>query len=871
MAANPWPLVGREREIGSLEGALAAGGAVVVGEAGVGKTRLVDEAVARHRKSVVVVTTTEAAQDIPLAAFAPLLGSDARRGALHDRIGHAVRVVEEAVGDGVLFVDDAHHLDGASTALLAQLVTSAGTAVVATVRTPPDPPPEVVALWKDARLERVEVGPLSRDTTATLVSAVLGEGVDVALLDRLWKLSQGNVLFLRELVLSALEARGRGEPGERIPLSALDDPGRRLRELVGARVARLEPDLREALDLVAAAEPLPLAVADLILDAGALEQLERRGLLRVDGDDYRVLRTAHPLHGEVVRADMPPLRRRGLLRRVVEATPDPGTGLDVLRMATWRLDADDDEDPEFLATGAWEAFHRFDNPLAERLGRRAFERGSREGGFVLAEALMGQGRADAADEVLDGLVPETDEERARCAVARSANAFWQRGDADAALAILEAAEAELAARADLCAECRGRRAQVLFISGRFGEAVGVADSVLADAAASPTASLRAGLVAAPAWAAAGRLDDVLGAIDGWIETCAANPNAVPMADLLLRAMKFMTLAWAGRAREAEAFAADDLGLSFEDAPAGLQAILLGVRGRAAFARGRIRRAAALLHEAVEIGRHDDWFGLQPWALAFRARAEIYLGNLDAARAALDEAEAVAERMGLVTVNAVLSKGDVALARAWLAAAEGARSEACDKAAEVAARVASDTLPVAVDALHTVVRLGRGEAVAEDLARMSKHLQGPLASLVTAHAEAASAGDAAGVVAVADGFEELGLDLLAAETLSAAAELHRAQGKQGSALTCEERAGALRKACDVPASLAMARVEVEGAERLTDREREVALLAAHGSTSPEIAERLYISVRTVHTHLQRAYRKLGVNDREALAQVFEVHP
>jgi DNA-binding CsgD family transcriptional regulator len=54
--------------------------------------------------------------------------------------------------------------------------------------------------------------------------------------------------------------------------------------------------------------------------------------------------------------------------------------------------------------------------------------------------------------------------------------------------------------------------------------------------------------------------------------------------------------------------------------------------------------------------------------------------------------------------------------------------------------------------------------------------------------------------------------------------------------------------------------------LSPREHEVALLAARGMTSRAIAERLFLSTRTVEGHLQRAYTKLGVTDRRELASV-----
>jgi DNA-binding CsgD family transcriptional regulator len=57
--------------------------------------------------------------------------------------------------------------------------------------------------------------------------------------------------------------------------------------------------------------------------------------------------------------------------------------------------------------------------------------------------------------------------------------------------------------------------------------------------------------------------------------------------------------------------------------------------------------------------------------------------------------------------------------------------------------------------------------------------------------------------------------------------------------------------------------------LTTREREVARLAARGLTNREIADELTISVRTAEGHLARAYTKLGITTREALAATLKV--
>lgn len=56
----------------------------------------------------------------------------------------------------------------------------------------------------------------------------------------------------------------------------------------------------------------------------------------------------------------------------------------------------------------------------------------------------------------------------------------------------------------------------------------------------------------------------------------------------------------------------------------------------------------------------------------------------------------------------------------------------------------------------------------------------------------------------------------------------------------------------------------GSQRLTCTERKVLRLIAHSRTSPQIAEELFISVRTVHHHRENIARKLGLSGSNALA-------
>ena len=63
-------------------------------------------------------------------------------------------------------------------------------------------------------------------------------------------------------------------------------------------------------------------------------------------------------------------------------------------------------------------------------------------------------------------------------------------------------------------------------------------------------------------------------------------------------------------------------------------------------------------------------------------------------------------------------------------------------------------------------------------------------------------------------------------------------------------------------------EMSGLGSLTPSERRIIDLASSGATNSEIAQTLFVTVKTVEMHLGNAYRKLGVNSRRALAPLLE---
>ena len=104
------------------------------------------------------------------------------------------------------------------------------------------------------------------------------------------------------------------------------------------------------------------------------------------------------------------------------------------------------------------------------------------------------------------------------------------------------------------------------------------------------------------------------------------------------------------------------------------------------------------------------------------------------------------------------------------------------------------------------------------------------------------------------------------------EAHRRTGHRASAHAASERAQRLTAECE-GASTPLLRGMSSGGllAVLTPREREAAELAARGLADREIAEALFLSIRTVHAHLRSAYAKLGVAGRGELAAILLVPP
>jgi DNA-binding CsgD family transcriptional regulator len=299
-----------------------------------------------------------------------------------------------------------------------------------------------------------------------------------------------------------------------------------------------------------------------------------------------------------------------------------------------------------------------------------------------------------------------------------------------------------------------------------------------------------------------------------------------------------------------------------------QALTATVAARMHLFAGRLTKARTLaegaLASCLEIGQYA-YYAASDWPASILGLAATQQGDLTTIADVLEWAEAEGSpRLYQFEAQAV---------RVWMHAAAGELSAARASAVERAEQATAAGLhAIALFALHDLARLGGAQMAADRLESVPSEGDGPYALAVRAHVAALVARDAVSLAASADRFENMGAMLLAAEAAAQEAMVHSAAGRKGSAATACGRAAILTARCEGARTHALLALSGDPAvSALTDRELEVVRLAASGLTNRDIAARLFVSVRTVTTHLYRSYAKLGVNRREHLAALLDTGP
>jgi DNA-binding CsgD family transcriptional regulator len=851
-----------------LTGADARGVVVLAGPSGVGKTRLGQQCLVVAERAGMAceqASATRAAAQLPFGALAPLLPeAPPEPGAVDDLLDllrrSAAALAERSGGKPLLlFVDDAHLLDDASATLVHQIAATGVASVLVTVLSGEAAPDPIVALWKDGLAARIELGPLSAEDTDELLAAVVGGQVDPATAVQFTERCQGNALFLRELVVGALEDGSLEDDGGIWRLRRGLSPSARLVEIVEAHLGRLDDDERALMELVAYGEPLGQAELDGLSDPGLAESLERRELLASHVDGRRItVRLAHPLYGDVVRARTPALRAVAIARSLADAVEASGSEReeDVLRLATWRL-ASGGGPADVLLRGAAVARWRYDFRLAEALALAAAETGAGFDAELLAAKVASlQGRRDEAEDRLAALAERAadggdDDDRGRVAIARFDNSVAWIGRDE--LQVLDDAESRIT-DPEWRDRLDARRAGVLLNTRGPRAAANAAEPLLARA--SGEALVFTCLVGGLSLARLGRFDAALDAAERGRNARLAIPNPLAWYLWWHTVTRCHALAYAGRFAEAEELVAEQHREAVAQRSPEAQGVFAALAAETVGERGRVRTAARRAREALALGQQLDRPLQVRQARILGALALALAGQADEAAAELEELDA----LGMPPV--MRDQTDLLQARAWVAVASGDLPAArghLEHAAEVGHEVGD--MVGESSALHGLARLGRAREVVDRLADAANAMDGDLPAARANHAEALARGDADALDKVSGDFEAMGADLLAAEAASDAAVARRQAGSQRDAAASERRAGVLAERAEDPVTPALQSIETRA--RLTPAERETAALAAGGRSNREIADHLFLSSRTVENRLQRVYEKLGITGRGEL--------
>ncbi|MFB9234018.1 LuxR C-terminal-related transcriptional regulator [Plantactinospora siamensis] len=870
--------MGRTKELDRLIAAAsgAAGrGIFFSGTAGIGKSRLLREGVAAlptDKYAVWSASANIATAGLPFGGLAQVLPADQPAGLSPAGILRwAVDALhQQAAGRPiVLAIDDAHLLDPSSAALVYLIARSEDATVLGTLRNGEQVPLPIRALWTDDLVEYVELPPFSPADTRALLSEILTGPVDDASADRLHRLSAGNALLLRELVIAAQagdelsQSYGVWRWTGRLELAPS------LNDLIDARIGQLEQGVQTVVEFVALGEPIGLELLNRATDRRDVELAEERSLITVVQHDRRSnVRLAHPLYGEVVRHRCPVTRTRRLKAELADLVEAAGARRreDLLRVAVWRLDSGTAQVPALLLAAAGQAFGQYDVPLAARLARAALEAG---GGYdaaeLLATILMFGDQPEEAIGVLDTVAAEvtTDERRARQLTVHGMISYWGLRD-ESTVERVSLAASELTDPAD---RARVRSFEAIMRLHRMDcdEAVRLSRAILDRPAATVAARGLARCTVAHLQAAQGHFELSGRAVAGVAAEAAQWRADMPYLQLALELARGTGLLLAGNLAGVDAIAADE----FADlADAGEFRLGTGylsiVRAQAARLRGQTGDALRTSLGACAVLANSPAYA--SLAQAERAQAAALRGDVAQAEAAMIESDAT-HLPGMAVLYPWREQ-----ARATVLAARGRTDDAIESLRSLVGRLWADGFAGhEVHALHDLVRLGAAEVavapagggtppvtVAHRMAALTEIVDGPLPPLLARHAAAAAARSGADLLAVSNEFAAADLYLFAAEAAATGVARLR-EDRSALANQANLRLGELLQRCDLVRTPALwSRQPV-----LTDREREIATLAAGGTPSRNIAEQLYLSTRTVENHLQRVYSKLGIAGRAEL--------
>ena len=969
-------MVGRTAELQQLEDALRDAGsgrpslAFVAGDSGVGKTRLVNELLRRAEAAGAEILSGDAVElgegEVPYAALMSALRPLARDGhpsldALHPRdraelarllpglagaapaddgadrpaqgrLFEAVLALLDRIGaDGpvVLALEDLHWADPSTRAFVAFLARSLCRERVLAVLTYRVDElhrrhplrPLLAEIERDPAVRRITIEPLSRAELAAALEDILGEPPTGDLLERLYARSEGNPLFMEELLAAGVDGRGA------LPIT--------LRDALMVRIEQLSEPAQELLRVLAVGQQVDHAT---LADVSGMDRAALVGALR----------EAIASHLVVAQADDRYAFRHALLREVVADDLLPGERTELHRAFAEALERRAASGPAGAQLAAGIAHHYAatgDQRAALGASVRAADAAESVHAFGEAAALF-----ERALQLWDR-VPDAAEVAGMDQVAllhRAGDAFIAAGDRTRPMPLLRSAlemvdEETEPRRAAALLE---RYAMAQYRAGRPSEAIETANRALALVKDGEPTFERATIYA---WFAKirmlqGRYREATAAAREAIAAAEVTANHAALSDALngmgtaLAAQGAVEEGTAALRRAIDIAREQDRPRQLESAQTNLaDALHLAGRDREA-----LEVARAALDESPGRGGHRAWLDitvsellleLGDWDGAERAlpddsrrfigselvnvqlrRAELYLGRGDHEAAAVhlarlaDPVSASAEPQWHGAYGALLAElrrrqGDLDGARAAVDDALD-RIEFCTEDASRLARVSAAGVTVEADRAQRGRDLGDDDEIARALSDIEAFVMRVEAAaevsglpveaawLSTARADAArAAGEPAAELWAesAEAWARVERPYRVGIARSREAEAHVAADDRtaaahaaGEALEIARRLGAGWLAGEAEGLIARARLrldedgngdapveepaEAEDPFGLTPRERQVLALVARGATNRQIGAQLFMAEKTASVHVSRILAKLDVRSRTQAAAV-----
>jgi DNA-binding CsgD family transcriptional regulator len=919
---------GEREQLASMLARIRAGGAsaIVEGEPGIGKTRLVQAALAgagdltvlgaaadeleAHRPFGLLLrclAISARSPDPRRAAVAALLAEAPFRPAaltpgdgaqLEFRVCEAIlALVDELCADGpvVLALEDLHWADESSLLVLRMLARDLPLfplGLLCTMRPLPRSP-ALGALLEALRSQgavTVRLGPLPDDAVAALVTKQL-HGRPGAVLLRQLVTAGGNPLFLTELVAALLEsgAVAVGDDGVAEIDAPVETPD--LLVTILSRLRFLAPATLDALQL-AAVMGASFSVAELCAAFGRpaaevarpLHDAIRAGVLHETPDG---LRFRHELVRRALYEDMPESIRVGLHRDAARALIAAGGRAD-RAVDHLLIGACDDESLRQLRGAAASLAPRAPG-VAATLLERALELDPT--GMLRAEAiaelvvsLMWAGRLVDAERLCraaleDGIADEDAGRLHQCVV----QMLLVRGQVREALAHARSAEDSLSAEENVRLRAYGAFARLF--GGDHEGAVREAGELLTDVQLDDIACSHAFATIAHAAIFGARYGEARALAKRAIATATAAGTcdahrAQPhvLGALVLTELDRLDEAIEMLARGREI--AEALGMR------GMLSIYHNLTAYAHFWSGRWDDAVAELETAVRLARQTD----TGWGMTvYRLRALIALHRGERAEAeswiTLAEDELA---LGMPEYRPTFTWW----VRALLSAADGDPGAALSKLTDawdlsIRGGFAFDRPRIGPDLIKLARERGddglAGAVVADVEAIANGAPDAPWLQAAALRCRGLHDDDAEQLLRAVAACRASRRPLELAEALEDAAVAVAAQGRAPDAVTlvneaielldamgasrdCARLARRLRELGVRPGRRGERRRPARGWQALTETELRVTWLVAEGLSNPQIAERLFVSRRTVQTHVSHVLRKLGLSSRSEVAAV-----